>query len=512
MPTVPEKEPENYSLEEMMQRLKERGHDEGEMVTRADGTVAVKVRKRKRRSTQPHKEQAKRQQRMRMLQLALAFCLITGVIALAVGMLLYYNSNAFREATRDKIAAWSAAEVEIAEFTVTPNNARFVTANFTWPEGNYLRQLQLSQTDANLDLSSFIGSKWGGTSVRAKTGKLSFSAAKPDAAKRIGESPGATAFPFAFASYRCESLNISGLAKDRQPWMSVEGTEASLTKTSLGAQTRFVGGVLKIAGFQPLLIDRGNLTFEQGQMKIDNMRLKPTKGTGSLELQNSIDLYRAESSKLEVMLTEFPIEALLGNELDLLVIGKVDTPRDAINRLISFVPGDFSSLQLQIGFFGSERDALTLINLPFLETLSTEFRNPDYSQQYVFSDRVEGELIRTAASTRLQGLLLEKKGSFIIRGEISVTNGKLGGALDVGMPPSQFIDQETNPALKTVFSRQEDGYQWCRVELSGVPGQPKDNFAQQLEQALASSPPSATPAPSAPPPRELDIEKELDGN
>jgi len=69
----PQVEPESYTLDQMMERLKERGNEEGELVTRADGTQALKVKKRKRRSEQPHKEAAKRQQKIRLFQLGLVF-------------------------------------------------------------------------------------------------------------------------------------------------------------------------------------------------------------------------------------------------------------------------------------------------------------------------------------------------------------------------------------------------------------------------------------------------------
>lgn len=511
MSTGPENEPEKYSLDEMLERLQERGHDESELVTRADGTVAVKIRKRKRRSKQPYKELTKRSQRLKIMQLGLLFFVISGIIAGAVGMLFYYNSNSFRESTREKIAEWTAAEVEIAQFTVTPNNAKCAEANFTWPEGNYLRKLQLSYPSAHLSVSSFIGNKWGGTNVLSKSGKLTFSAADAGAPKRSGASPDGKPFPFTFPSYRCEKLDIIGLGKNRLPWMTVEGTEASLIKTTRGSQTRYVGGNVKLAGFQAMRLDRGSVYFEQGQMHIENLRLKPMNESGTMELQNSFELYSQESAKIDVLLTDFPLEILLGHELEMILIGHVDTPKDALNRLFSFVPGDFSTLKLQIGFRGSERDPLTLMNLPFLDELSREFRNPEYARQYPFTDRVDGVLLRQSSETLIQGLLLEKKGSFIIRGDIFAQNGKLGGALDVGLPPSQFVDPEMNPGIKNVFARQEDGYQWCRIELSGTPGQPKDNFASQVRQALEKIPASATTSRPSSTERELNIEKELDG-
>ena len=61
-------DPERYSLEEMMERLKAKPSStpdpaDGELVTRADGTQAIKVRKRKRRSHQPQKEARTRARR-----------------------------------------------------------------------------------------------------------------------------------------------------------------------------------------------------------------------------------------------------------------------------------------------------------------------------------------------------------------------------------------------------------------------------------------------------------------
>lgn len=502
----PQEEPEKYSLDEMMERLKERGHEEGEMVTRADGTVAIKVKKRKRRSKQPHKEQAKRTQRLRLLQIGAAFFLITAVIATAAGMLLYYNSNSFREGTLQKIATWTGADVEMVEFTVTPNTAKCATASFVWPEGNYLRSLQVMYPSAHLDISSFLGNKWGGTTVVGKTGKLTFSAASADAPKRSTEPATTTTFPFGFSSYRCEKLDITGLLADGQPWFTVEGTEASLIKTTRGSQTRFTGGLMKLSGFQSMLIDRGSIYFEQGQMRVENFRLKPTAGDGTLEIQNQIELYSSESAKLELLLNEFPLESLLGNEMDVIFKGHVDTPTSALNRLLTFTPGEMQSLKMQVGFRGSERDPLTIRNLPFLQELSRELQNPEYAREYGFSDRVEGELLRSHGETRLQGLRLEKKGSFCIHGEAFVKNGALGGTLQIGLPISLLSDHQLHGHLKQVFTRQEDGYVWCEVELSGQPGQPKDNFADLLR-AIALRP-TAESSPQTPV-RELDIEKEL---
>ncbi|MFM2171219.1 MAG: hypothetical protein RI957_1448 [Verrucomicrobiota bacterium] len=467
-----------------MVRLKERGHDDGELVTRADGTVAIKVKKRKRRTKQPHKEKAKRTQRLRVLQLGLIFFLITTLLALATGMLFYYNSNSFRESTRQKVSEWSGADVEMAEFTVTPNSAKCASVNFTWPAGNYLRELQVSYPGARLDISSFLGNKWGGSTVVGKSGKLVFSNAVGDAPRKVGAPPSESAFPFAFSSYRCEKLQIVGLDADRTPWMTVEETEASLVKTTRGTQARFVGGLIKLGGFQPMRLDRGSVYFEQKQMRCENLRLRPITGNGALEMEKSLELYSPEKSQVQILLEEFPLEVLLGNELDVIFSGHVDTPTTQANRFFHVHVGDLKTLRLQIGFRGSERDGLTIRNLPFLAELSRELQNPEYARQYVFSDRVEGELIREHGESRIQSLRLEKKGCFVILGEVVAKDNQLGGTLQVGLPGTTLFDDEQHAALREIFTRREDGYLWCAVQLSGKPGQPQDNFAEQLQQAV----------------------------
>lgn len=53
---------ENYSINEIMERLKSRpadkSIDQGELVTRADDTQAIRVHRKKRRSHQPTKKNA----------------------------------------------------------------------------------------------------------------------------------------------------------------------------------------------------------------------------------------------------------------------------------------------------------------------------------------------------------------------------------------------------------------------------------------------------------------------
>lgn len=506
----PQAEPESYTLDEMMNRLKERGHEEGELVTRADGSQAIKVKKRKRRSEQPHKEAEKRQQKIRLFQLGVVFFLFCGLIATAAGLLFYYNSTGYREGIRTKVAQWSAADVDLSEFAVTPNSARCTTMSFTWPEGNHLRSLQLGHPSAQLNIAGFLTNKWSGNAVVARTGKLLFGKGKEGAPKNANPTDKPGPFPFSFGSYRIEKLDIIGYGGNQQPWLTITGTEGSLMKTNVGSQTRFVGGKVNILGFQPMQLDRASIDFAMGQMKIDQARFKTDlDASGSLELSNSIDIYGAKSTDLNLSMKDFPLEILLGEGMETIMGGFVDTNPDALNRLLSLTPGSYDSYKIQVGFVGSSLVPFTLYGFPFFSDLSRELQDQDYVNRFHFADRVEGELIRDAKILTLRSLHLEKKGQFVIKGDISVIDGKIAGKLDVGLQTALLTENHINPMMRDLFSRNAGGYQWCQITLGGSPSAPQDNFADQIKMILDRNPKSAAaPAPSSAP---LNVEDELDG-
>jgi hypothetical protein len=505
----PEIEPESYSLDQMMERLKERGHEEGELVTRADGSQAVKIKKRKRRSEQPHKEAAKRQQKIRLFQLGLAFSLFCGLVATAAGLLFYYNSTGYRESIRTKIEQWTGADVDITEFSVTPNTARCATMNLSWPAGNHLRTLQITRPSAQLNILGFLTNQWGGNAVVATNGKLIFGKGQEDAPKSAPTNEKPSAFPFSFDNYRIEKLDVIGFDQAQQPWLTISGTEVSLVKTDAGSQTRFVGGKVNVLAFQPMHLDRASIDFTTGQMIIDQARFKPEpNASGSLELSNNIDLYGAKTTDLNLSMKHFPLEILLGEGVETIMSGFVDTNPEALNCLLRFTPGSYDSYNIQLGFVGSSLTPLTLCGFPFFSDLSRELQDQDYVNRFHFADRVEGELIRDAKVLTLRSLHLEKKGQFIIKGDISVTDGKIVGQLDVGLQGSLLTQNHINPMMLDLFARNTGGYQWCKITLGGTPTSPADNFNDQIKAILDKSPdkPTASPTDSAP----LNVEDELD--
>ena len=142
-------EPEKYSIDEMMDRLKSSqspNPDDGELVTRSDGTKAIRVRRRKRRSSQPLKEEKQAVRRVRIVQVTAAMVLVM-LAALAVGgAVIYANSSPFREALVRKIEQATGATVELEQFRMNPKTANAGGLSLKWPAGNVLESLKLRGT------------------------------------------------------------------------------------------------------------------------------------------------------------------------------------------------------------------------------------------------------------------------------------------------------------------------------------------------------------------------------
>src|SRR5687768_16151416 len=125
MPAAPS-EPENYSIDEMMERLRnatEEAPVNGERVIRADGTEAIRVRKRKRRSSQPVKEARTRTRRARIVQASAALVLVFVAAIICGSAIIYANSSPFREDLVRKIQQASGAEIELQQFRMNPKTA-----------------------------------------------------------------------------------------------------------------------------------------------------------------------------------------------------------------------------------------------------------------------------------------------------------------------------------------------------------------------------------------------------
>ncbi|MEY5013027.1 MAG: hypothetical protein RLY69_742, partial [Verrucomicrobiota bacterium] len=165
--------PDQYSFDEIMERLKssrrgELGPEDGELVTRADGTQAIRVRTRKRRSHQPHREERLKKRRRRVIQISAALILML-VFTLFLGtVLIYANSGFFRASLNAKIQSATGAYVKLEQFRMNPKSAKAELLELEWSESESVKKILARGLDAKVAARSYLGGPMKGDEVVAQ--------------------------------------------------------------------------------------------------------------------------------------------------------------------------------------------------------------------------------------------------------------------------------------------------------------------------------------------------------
>lgn len=493
----PDPEPENYSIDDMMDRLRSRGEGgrdgEAELVTREDGTQVYRMRKRKRRSRQPKKEKEKRQRRFRVAQvvIAVALVLVTGLAML--GSIIYLNSAAYRESILSRIRTWTGAEPQVTQFRVTPVSAAAGSVELTWPESSMLNHLKLSGVRGDLRVSSIFGGAWkgaemvasdGGTLVLRAPGGLP---AAP-AAARSGDCP----FQFRFRSPRFSVVMGDG----DQAALRLTGSEATLALLDRAATTanlQFEGGALNIAGWGNFGLNFASLQFEPSGIRLGNLRLAPSPGgKGEIEILNPEGLPLQPGSgetELKLRVSKVPLAALLGPAFGNWISATVEMPDNRDEGIFRFQGGKVPSFSLKAPFRSTAASESSASALPLFGILAEEIKESWYRSPR-FDLAFNGTVVRDAVSSGLEELNLEARGRLTVTGRVMAdAKGALDGTLGIGIPESALADAQV--PFRRVFSRRDAGYAWAEVRISGTGARPTDDLEEQIRKAATTVPPAS---------------------
>ncbi len=478
-------DPEKYSIDEMMDRLKARPSEDpsaGELVIRDDGTSAIRVRKRKRRSSQPQKEEAKKKRRARILQVsgALALLLLSGAVV-GIGV-IYANSVPFRNSLVEKVEASTGASVDLQLFRMNPANAHANNLTLDWPEGNILGKLELRFVKAEIFPASFLGKTFGGPEITARDGILQLRGAG-DAA-RAGN--GLAELPVRFGRYSVPKLDVVfGEPSARLGRLSA--TEASFYQADSGtdAQLRFTGGHLAITGWPELKVDRSLIGIRSDEMEIVTLRLQPAQESarGMLDVSGKIQpLATGDPSTLQITADAFPLAGIAGPELGELIVTRIDTDENTGPGTLSFLPAGDHSASLTLAFRSSLDSVVQIKKFPFLLDLARATRD-GWFEQPVFSNNATGTIHRSGSLVRLGNLSLASGGRMAVRGNIAMDHGGLlSGVLEVGLTDS-MIASFPSSRLDILFGPPREGFRWVEVSIGGTVSAPEDDFQKQLSAA-----------------------------
>ena len=497
-------EPEKYSIDEMMERLKNRPaedpiHD-GELVTRADGSQAIRVRKRKRRSHQPHKEELRQLRRARMIQVSGALILLLLAAFGAGAAIVFANSSPFRQRLVAKIESASGAKVQLEQFRMNPTHANAGRLVLEWPEGNVLRDLQIRGLKAGIAPASFLGKSMGGDEVSCAEGILSLRIPDSSGPRIFQASPAAPVDAIRFKNYAIPRFNLL-IGDSSAPIIRLLQSEASFQARNASGRPQLLlhRGELVIDGLPKLRLDRSHIEFRGTETDILGIRLRhESDNRGVFELSGSVSPYAADRpSTLAVHLESYLLSGITGPELGRLfsgerttglsgednavkIAGRIDTLASAKSNYLTFTPGPSPDSKLALEFRNSLTSHFELTGFPFLFGLA-RLLDDNWFEHPVFEADATGILRRENGVIALGELQLEQKGRMAIRGNLSMAaNRTLSGSLKVGIAEA-MVATAANRRLEAMLGPAEDGFRWMTLKISGTAAVPSDNFRELFD-------------------------------
>ncbi len=487
-------DPESYSIDDMLDRLKNRDPQEGEakLVTRADGTQALKVRKRKRRTDQSRDRLNAQIHRRQLIQIAAFLVFVVMLLLVIGGFFLYANSTGYRENLISKIEQISGSKVKLQQFRINPVSANASSIEMDWPKSHVLHRLEVSGLKAKIAPVNFLGKVFQGAEIKGSRANLYLSGASTTADKNEEVKPEVDP-SVAFNRYFIPDLNVY-FSKEPNQDRVLEKTEISYfhPPSRTHGEIRLSQGMLKMKGWPTLSLDRSYVRVRKGELDIQTFRLcwpqvqsseKSDKGfidfTGKIRPGNS-----DETHILSAQLDDFQIAYLLGEDLGRFFRGAVTNRigKDESNQLKIKINSDHQ-LDLNLHLTQATGSRIQLHQLKFLGHLSVSLEDLWYETP-IFDNDVEVVMKRNGDRVEIRSFRFVQRGRMVIKGAMTAEGeaGKISGNLKVGIPAS-IIEASDNRRLDILFSPEKDGYRWLDLELKGTGATPIDNF-KDLYQAI----------------------------
>lgn len=500
-------DPEKYSLDEMMERLKGKASDDpanGELVTREDGSQAVRVRKRKRRTDQPKREEAKRHRRTRAIQVGVLLVGLIGFTLVIGGVFLYTNTVSFRNKLSDAVSQTLGADVDFKMFRVTPVSANAEQVSLTWQDGGFLKQVKLRHLSAKISPRTLFGQSLTGDEIIAREGEILL---QPPGA---GRPPSATGgIPVSFGRTAVTKLDVV-FGEPTAAAFKLTGTEGTLNLVPKKSwlTLNLHRGSLAIHDWPALKVDRALIDIRATEAEVLTLRITDSLANqGQMQVSGTINTQSPDDlSTLNVKLTTFNLADLLGPEIGKLLNLRIDSREAANSNYLALTSGAPGDAELAVSFSNSLAAASTLTGLHFLAFIARTVGDDPYYEKPEFDD-LTGNLRRKGGRIDLTDLHLERKSQLCIKGDLSVAADKaLSGTLRVGLPASVIgLARDTkNPGveskLETMFGPVSNGFRWVTIELGGSLAVPTDDFAKIYNATTAApiAPSAQPPDPAAP--------------
>lgn len=484
----PSSEQERYTIDEMMSRLKTGGESknpEGELVTRSDGTTAMKVRKRRRRTHQVADKETKRNQRIQILQIA-GFVILVVLLGLAAGVgILYANSSSFRDGLISKLEAASGAKVSMKQFRMNPATADSNQVLLEWPSGNPLDSLFLRNVTAKIAPASFLGKTFGGEEITAIKGEMILKA-PVDGGEIVSAKNKDSSGVVKFSRYSIPSLDIFFDANKLHANM-LQDSEVSLFPSTVAGrgELRMTGGVLKKQNWPPMELDRAYIKIKNTNLEVKSMRFIIPRAKdernidrGFLEFSGTVQPLDAGATHILVAEMEsFRLSYLLGADLGRFFLGKVESKDSLDANFLAIQPNSDEPDILKLELGNALDSRIDLSGFVFLSELALALGERWYDLPN-FDDEISLEVTRQGEKVEMKNINLVERGRMALRGEIANgEGGAISGTLRVGLPDAIVVTSR-NKRIEQMFGQVREGFRWIELEIGGTSAAPADNFRE----------------------------------
>ncbi|MBB5352422.1 hypothetical protein HNR46_002667 [Haloferula luteola] len=491
-----ESEKENYSIDEMLDRLKGRSggqsENEPELVTRPDGSQVYRVRKRKRRSKQPHKEKETRRRRQVMVGVSLGTLAVIAAGVGTLGWVLYLNGSGYESKVQSRIAEVSGAEVDLLNFRATPIGAEFTSLKLDWGDASPVKSLTALIGNGDLDLTSHLTGTWkgdlfGANSVNLVLGK---STGKTTDAEFSGR------FPF-LSPMRARTLAVKAGNPSSPEFDFSEGL-GTLTVTDadhLQATLVVEGGKLRLVNWGSFKLSVASFKLTREGLYLGTAVFSPS-GVKDAEFrlhgsENQALPLDGGESHLDLFVSGMPSSQLLGAGMGELFESTLETASQSEPCQLTVDLSDSRSIHLEGSVSSLSSSLVYLRKLPMFSSLARLLENTSYHEPRLELKQPVYFTRDTEKGTLLRDIDFEGRGGAVrIRGEILVgPDHALSGQLELGVHESALLLVQS-AAIPGVLPRQGDGYRWGSVKLSGSADKPQDDLQAQIDAVLQEIPPA----------------------
>jgi hypothetical protein len=251
------------------------------------------------------------------------------------------------------------------------------------------------------------------------------------------------------------------------------------------------GGTLQMGGLPQAEVRPFQLRYVKPNLDIEWGSLT-LGGKSEVKVGGRFQFTQPGRMELALGFHECPIKPFLSPEMR----SKFDGSFESNTRVRQELGGDKpTTLEGSMQFVGA-----TLKNVAGLVKLSAFTEQPRFKELHF--QVLRGNYSYTKPKLTLTDLVAESPGLFQVEGDLSVTEGKLLGTVELGV--SAQILKSFPGAREEIFTKQRNEYFWTRINLSGTTELPVDDLRGRLVAAAEKHPIKAVTAPVS---KTLDIIK-----